>query len=115
MAFSWTEIAIRFYFVLKQRRSGPHYNDIMMTAMASQITGVSFGCPTVGAGADKNHKKSAALAFVWGMHRWFDDVIMHFLGNVCYVCPTYLPPRWDSYLTFTVGLNASSVIILPLH
>ena len=30
-----------------------HYNDVIMSAMASQITGVSIVCPFVGSGADQ--------------------------------------------------------------
>ena len=42
-----------------------------MSAMASQITGVSIVCSTVCWGADKKkHQSSASLAFVRGMHRW---------------------------------------------
>ena len=70
-----------------------HYNDIIMSEMASQITGVSIVCSTGGSGADqRKHQSSASLAIVRGIHRWpvnspqkkpvtrnmisFDDVIM---------------------------------------
>ena len=72
-----------------------HYNDVIMSAMASQITGtgVSMVNPTVCSGADqRKHQSSVSLAFVRGTHRWpvnspnkgpvtrkmfpFDDVIM---------------------------------------
>ena len=70
-----------------------HYNDAIMSAMASQITGVSIVCSTGCSGADqRKHQSSASLAFVRGIHRWpvdsppqrpvtrkmfpFDDVIM---------------------------------------
>ena len=70
-----------------------HYIDVIMSAMASQITGVSTACTTVYSGADqRKHQSSATLAFVRGIHRWpvnsphkgpvtrkmfpFDDVIM---------------------------------------
>ena len=69
-----------------------HYNDVIMSAMASQITGISVVCSTVGLGADqRKHQHFTSLAFVWGI-RWpvnsphkrpvtrkifpFDDVIM---------------------------------------
>ena len=42
-----------------------------MSAMASQITGVSVICSTLCSGADqRKHLKSASLAFVRGIHRW---------------------------------------------
>ena len=64
-----------------------------MSAMASQITGISIVYSTVCSGADqRKHPSSATLAFVRGIHRWpvnspikgpvapkmfpFDDVIM---------------------------------------
>ena len=52
-------------------RDVTHYNDVIMSAMASQITGVSIVCSSVGSGAtQRKHLSSASLAFVWGIHRW---------------------------------------------
>ena len=65
-----------------------------MSAMASQITGVSVVCLIACSGADqRKHRSSTSPAFVWWIHRWpvdspnkgpvtrkrflFDDVIMH--------------------------------------
>ena len=70
-----------------------HYDDVIMSTMASQITSVSIVCSTVCPGTDqRKHQRSASLAFVWGIHWWpvnsphkklvtrklspFDDVIM---------------------------------------
>ena len=48
-----------------------HYNDVIMSAMASRINGVSIACSTVGSGADQRKlQSSASLAFVRGTHRW---------------------------------------------
>ena len=48
-----------------------HYNDVIMSTMASQITDVSIVYLTVPSGADqRKHQSSASLAFVWGIHRW---------------------------------------------
>ena len=42
-----------------------HYNDVMMSAMVSPITGVSTVCWTVCSGADqRKHQSSASLAFM---------------------------------------------------
>ena len=42
-----------------------------MSAMASQITGVSSVCSTIGSGADQRvNQSSASLAFVGGINRW---------------------------------------------
>ena len=70
-----------------------HYNDVIMTTMASQITSLTVVYSTVYSDADqRKHQSSASLAFVWGIHRGqvnsprkgpvtrkmfpFDDVIM---------------------------------------
>ena len=48
-----------------------HYNDAIMSAMASQITGVFIVNSTVSSGADqRKHQSSASLALVRGIHRW---------------------------------------------
>ena len=46
-----------------------HYNYVIMSAMASQITGVSIVYVTVCSGADKKNQSSTSLAFVRGIHR----------------------------------------------
>ena len=73
-----------------------HLGDVIMSAMASQITSLMNVYSTVYSGADqRKHQSSASLAFVMGIHRWpvnsphkgpvtrkmfpFDDVILH--GN----------------------------------
>ena len=70
-----------------------HYNDVIMGAMASQITSLTSVYSTVYSDADQRKlQSSTSLAFVWGIHRrpvnsprkWpvtrkmfpFDDVIM---------------------------------------
>ena len=48
-----------------------HYNDVIMSAVTSQITSVSIICSAVGSDADqRKHQSSASLAFVWGIHWW---------------------------------------------
>ena len=71
-----------------------HYNDVIMGAIASQITSLTIVFSTDYSDADQiKHQSSASLAFVRGIHRgsvnfphkWpvtqkmfpFDDVIMH--------------------------------------
>ena len=65
-----------------------HYSDVIMTAMASQITGAPNVCSTGCSGVDqRKHRSSATLAFVRGTTspltngewsgKWpFNDVIM---------------------------------------
>ena len=79
----------------------PHYDDVTMTAMASEITSLTIVYSTVYSDADqKKHQSSASLAFVRGIHRgpvnsphkWpvtrkmfpFDDVIMQTLRDTPY-------------------------------
>ena len=88
----WSHVfGIVFYsFVLS---SVHHYGDVIMGAIASQITNLTIVCSTVYSDADqRKHKSSASLAFVRGIqwwpvnspHKWpvtrkmfpFDDVIM---------------------------------------
>ena len=70
-----------------------HYNDVIMSTIASQITSLTIVYSTVYSGTDqRKHQSSASLAFVRGIHRGpvnsphkgpvtrkmfpFDDVIM---------------------------------------
>ena len=48
-----------------------HYNDVIMSAMASQITNLMIVYSTFYSGADQRKLQStASLAFVRGIHRW---------------------------------------------
>ena len=88
--------------IILQMSPGPvlqiHYNDVIMGAIASQITSLTIAYSIVFLGADqRKHQSSASLAFVWGIHRWpvnsphkgpvmrkmfpFDDVIMWWLST----------------------------------
>ena len=85
-----------------------HYNDVIMGAIASQITSLAIVCSTVYPAADhRKHQSSASLAFVRGIHRrpvnsphkWpltrkmfpFDDAIMarhgpfYFMRSAIYI------------------------------
>ena len=47
-----------------------HYDDVIMSAIASQITSLTIVYSTVYPGADQSkHQSSASLAFMWGIHR----------------------------------------------
>ena len=48
-----------------------HYNDVIMSAMASQISSLTIVYSTVYSRCrSKKHQSSASLAFVRGIHRW---------------------------------------------
>ena len=50
---------------------GPHYGDVIMSALTSQITSFAIICATVYSGADQGkHQSSASLAFVRWIHCW---------------------------------------------
>ena len=76
-----------------------HYDDVIMSEIASQITSLTIVYSTVHSGADQSkHQCSASLAFVWEIHRWpvnfphkwpvtrkifpFDDVIMRWVSAI---------------------------------
>ena len=87
-------------YVWKSRNSNPlHYTDVIMSAMASQITSLTIVYSPVYSGTDqRKHQRSASLASVCVIHRWpvnsshkgpvtrkifpFDDVIMISLHTV---------------------------------
>ena len=54
------------------RSKAYHYNDVIMSTIASQITSFAIVYSTVYSGADqRKHQSSASLAFVRGIHREF--------------------------------------------
>ena len=81
-----------------------HCSDVIMSAMASQITGLSIVYSTAFSGANRRkHQSSASMAFVRGIPRWpmnsphkvpvrrkmfpFDDVIMSWKRRChCHCC-----------------------------
>ena len=93
-ATGWTQMF--HHWPMKARACsifGRHYDDVIMGAIASQITSLTIVYSIVYSGADQSKNQSSALlAFVWGIHRgpvnsphkWpvtrkmfpFDDVIM---------------------------------------
>ena len=96
-------------------------SNVIMSAMVSQIAGVSMVCWTVCSGADQRElQSSASLAFVRGIHCWpvnsphkgpvtrkmfpFDDVINKHGGGVqCQI--NYLPTSLLCYMKYRVILD----------
>ena len=66
-----------------------------MSAMASQIAGVSMFCLTVCSSADqRKHQSSASLAFVRGIHRW--PMNSPHKGPVtCFLCFLLMTSLWQ--------------------
>ena len=93
---TWLYIGTQIYCLttIYGRVSGnAFYSDIIISAIASQITSLTIACSTVYSGTDhRQHLVSASLAFVRGIHQWpvnsphkgpvtqkmfpFDDIIM---------------------------------------
>ena len=80
-------------WLLQLKSQSLHYNDVIMSTMASQITSLMIVYSTFHSGTDqRKHQSSTLLAFVQGIHQWlvnsphkrpvtwkifpFDDVIM---------------------------------------
>ena len=57
--------------ILKTDEFQQHYSDVIICAMASQITSLTIVYSTVYSDADqRKHQSSASLAFVRGIHMW---------------------------------------------
>ena len=89
-----------------------HYDDVVMDAMAFQITSLTIVYSIVYSGTDqRKHQSSASLAFVRGIHRGpvnsphkgpvtrkmfpFDDVIMMYPSSMIYVAFVISTPVMD--------------------
>ena len=110
--------------------SPDHYGDVMMGAIASQITSLTVVYSTVYSDADqRKHQSSASPAFVRGIHRgpvnsphkWpvtrkmfpFDDIIMWvaFIFTRCikthlvHACSMWCFRRWDPWSWFSIKMR----------
>ena len=56
--------------IKSSNRRSTHYDDVIMTTLASQITSLAIVYLIVYSGVDqRKNQSSASLAFVWGIHR----------------------------------------------
>ena len=56
---------------LYHKHSTEHYNDVLMSVMAYQITGILIVCSTICSGTDhRKYQSSRSLTFVRGIHQW---------------------------------------------
>ena len=121
------------YRLLKRTYSVLHYNDVIIRAMASQITSLTIVYSNVYSGAEqRKHQSSESLAFGWGIHRWsvnsphkgpvmrkmipFDDVIMVSRGRSS-VCFTYSASFTRNFIGYFFQNNSYHDIffLLTLH
>ena len=63
-------MACHTFCIIVCKYNSKHYDDVVMGAMASQITSLTIVYSTVYSGADqRKHQSSASLAIVQGIHR----------------------------------------------
>ena len=97
-----------------------HYDDVMMTTIASQITSLAVVYSTVYSDANqRKHQSSASLAFVRGIHRdrWIPRTkgqlrgkCFHLMTSSCFECKNRIV---DSGLgTYTVMKNVHGPLLL---
>ena len=81
--FKNTTLGVRMWYASFHCAEDPissHYNDVIMDAIASQITSLAIVYSTVYSDADqRKHQRSASLAFVRGIHRWPMKFLYHSL------------------------------------
>ena len=74
-----------------------HYDDVIMTTIASQITSLTVVYSTVYSDADQSkHQSSASLAFVWGIHR--DRWIPRTKGQLRGKCFHLMTSPWITHI-----------------
>ena len=79
-----------------------HYDDVIMTTIASQITSLTVVYSTVYSDADQSkHQSSASLAFVWGIHR--DRWIPRTKGQLRGKCFHLMTSSW--FCQYSSGLR----------
>ena len=75
-----------------------HYDDVIMTTIASQITSLTSVYSTVYSDADqRKHQNSASLAFVWGIHR--DRWIPRTKGQLRGKCFHLMTSSWSTFFS----------------
>ena len=99
-----------------------HYSDVIMRAIASQITCVSIVCSTVFAGADqRKHQSSATQAFVRGIRRWpvncrlmWISIQSHWQPSLTlFLVPLWIPSNfaiWHILIITIIKENMSNVL-----
>ena len=70
-----------------------HYNDVIMSAMAFQITGVSIACSTICSGVDTRASNAGNISISWRHHVF------------CHIVRRYLHGGRMPYLIFEVKLT----------
>ena len=108
---------------------GIYYSDVIMSAIAFQITGVWIVYSTVRSGADqRKHQSFTSLAFVRGIHQWHKGFVsgncFHLMTSswiilfliILSITNYYITRKvcWGEILLCTNHLNASKCSVVPL-
>ena len=83
---------------LQRRTADYHYDYVIMTTTASQMTSLTVVYSTVYSDADqRKHQRSAPLAFVWGIHRdrWIPRTKGQLRGKCFHLMTSSCPTRPD--------------------
>ena len=110
-----------------------HYSNVIMGAIASQITGLTIVYSTVYSSADqRKHQSSTSMAFVRGIHRWpvnsphkwpgtrkifpFDDVIMGKIPPIyIHISANHRSAETSQSQSISKGKYKKDVTPLPTH
>ena len=88
----------------------PHFSDVIMDKIASQITSLTVVYLTVYSDAhQRKHQSSASLAFEWGIHR--DRWIPRTKGQLRGKCFHLMTSSWISLNTYRLVMLELSVTI----
>ena len=89
-----------------------HYIDIIMGAIASQITSITVVYSAVYSDADqRKHQSSASLAFVWGIHR--DRWIPRTKGQLRGKC-FHLMTSSRHWITYLVSICVLDIFVMAI-
>ena len=93
---------LKLFAVLLLQTLSKHYDDVIMTTIASQITSLTSVYSTVYSDADqRKHQSSASLAFVWGIHR--DRWIPRTKGQLRGKCFQLITSEWWFYKDISIS------------
>ena len=91
-----------------------HYNDVIMSSLAPQITSLTIVYSTVYSRADqRKHQSCAPLAFVWGIHR--DRWNPRTKSQWRLKCFHLMTSWWFNTISFTAGASTEMQPTSKLH
>ena len=101
-----------FYFIIIIIITARHYNDVIMTTMASQFTSLTVVYSAVYSEADqRKHQTSASLAFVRGINR--DWWIPRTKGQLRGKCFHLMMSSWRMFTRFQLWAHKTAMKQVP--